>query len=102
MILAEIIRALTACANGERYFEGCNLLLQLWDTKHFYKQDNWVDILSGMGNKIFGHPMRIKHFLPHVGTEDWFTFLRGLSRNQIQWSYRLLRPGHVMVRGHEL
>ncbi|KAM3376280.1 hypothetical protein P3S68_014995 [Capsicum galapagoense] len=34
MILADIYRALTMCKNGPDYFEGCNILLQLWMLEH--------------------------------------------------------------------
>lgn len=37
MILAEMLRALSKCARGKRFFEGCNLLLQLWAVEHFYR-----------------------------------------------------------------
>ena len=30
MIPADIYRALTICKDGKNYFEGCNMLLQLW------------------------------------------------------------------------
>ncbi|KAH0698759.1 hypothetical protein KY284_012974 [Solanum tuberosum] len=30
MILADMFRALTKCINGKMYFEGCNILLQIW------------------------------------------------------------------------
>ena len=42
MILVKIIKAFSACANGKRYFEGCNLLLQLRAIEPFYKRDNLV------------------------------------------------------------
>ena len=34
MILADIYRALTICKDGKDYFEGCNMLLQLWMIEH--------------------------------------------------------------------
>ncbi|KAH0639658.1 hypothetical protein KY285_036244 [Solanum tuberosum] len=48
MVLAEMISALSACINGKRYFEICNLLLQLWAVEHFYKIEDMIDILDGM------------------------------------------------------
>lgn len=55
-----------------------------------------------MVNKTSSHPIRMKHFLAPVGTEDWFMYLRVLSGNQIQWNYQWLRPSHAMVSVHEL
>jgi len=34
MIISEIYRALTACKAGADFFEGCNLLLQIWMIEH--------------------------------------------------------------------
>ncbi|XP_019235757.1 PREDICTED: uncharacterized protein LOC109216083 [Nicotiana attenuata] len=34
MILAEIYRALAVCREGGKFFEGCNMLLQLWTQEH--------------------------------------------------------------------
>ncbi|KAH0729597.1 hypothetical protein KY289_000785 [Solanum tuberosum] len=39
MILADMFRALTKCKNGETYFEGCNILLQIWFLEHLYHHD---------------------------------------------------------------
>ncbi|KAH0655158.1 hypothetical protein KY285_030040 [Solanum tuberosum] len=39
MILADMFRALTKCINGEMYFEGCNILLQIWFLKLLYHHD---------------------------------------------------------------
>ncbi|KAH0655573.1 hypothetical protein KY285_030455 [Solanum tuberosum] len=43
MILAEIMRSLSACVDGRMFFEGCNLLLQLWAIEHFYLRSDAVD-----------------------------------------------------------
>jgi len=34
MVVSDIFRALTACKAGGNFFEGCNLLLQIWMTEH--------------------------------------------------------------------
>ncbi|KAG5568632.1 hypothetical protein H5410_064348 [Solanum commersonii] len=36
MILADIYRALTKCREGEDFFEGCSILLQMWFLEHLY------------------------------------------------------------------
>ena len=40
MILADMFRALTKCLSGEMYFEGCNILLQIWFLEHLYHHDD--------------------------------------------------------------
>ncbi|KAG5571590.1 hypothetical protein H5410_061356 [Solanum commersonii] len=39
MILVDMFRALTKCIKGEMYFEGCNILLQIWFLEHLYHHD---------------------------------------------------------------
>lgn len=101
MILAEMLRGLSACVRGKRFYEGCNFLLQLWAIEHFYKRCELIDILNGMGNKIASHPIRMKHFIAPVGVKEWFTFLNGLSGCHIQWKYFWLRIRAAMVRNDE-
>ena len=40
VILADIYRSLSLCKNGFPFFQGCNILLQWWLTKHLCKRDN--------------------------------------------------------------
>ncbi|KAH0672627.1 hypothetical protein KY290_024856 [Solanum tuberosum] len=70
MILAKIMRSLSACVNGRMFFEGCNLLLQLWAIEHFYLRFDAVDIFLGYGNKIDNHPRRMVAFTALVGFVD--------------------------------
>ncbi|KAK4707291.1 hypothetical protein R3W88_033138 [Solanum pinnatisectum] len=39
MILTDMFLALTKFMNGEMYFEGCNILLQIWFLEHLYHHD---------------------------------------------------------------
>ena len=43
IILAEIFRDLGKCKRGEaNFFEGCNLLLKMWDMEHFHHLKIWI------------------------------------------------------------
>ena len=84
MILAEIMRSLSACIDGRMFFEGCNLLIQLWAIDHFHK--DVVDTYLGQGNKINNHPRRLSHFAAPIGFVDWQIFLIELERHRIQWN----------------
>jgi len=42
MIVSEIFRALTACKVGEDFFEGCNLLLQMWMIEHLCHRPQYM------------------------------------------------------------
>ena len=71
MILAEIMSSLSACVDGRMFFEGCNLLLQLWAIDHFHKRSDVVETYLGQGNKIDNHPRRLACFAAPVGFVDW-------------------------------
>ncbi|KAH0738533.1 hypothetical protein KY290_037238 [Solanum tuberosum] len=71
MILAEIMRSLSACVDGRMFFEGCNLLMQLWAIEHFYIRSDVVDI-----------------------------FLE-LESYRIQWKLHWLSTPHAIVRGDD-
>ena len=75
MILAEIMRSLSACVGGRMFFEGCKLLLQLWAINQFHKRSDVVDTYLGQGNKIDNHPRRLARFAAPVGFVDWQIFL---------------------------
>ncbi|KAK4351629.1 hypothetical protein RND71_030942 [Anisodus tanguticus] len=91
MILAEIFRALGKCKRGETsFFEGCNLILQIWAMEHFYQRPNMVDICFSESNKIVSFYDRTKWFVSPVGINDWYEFLASCTGDQIQWKYPLL------------
>ena len=101
MILAEMTRGLSECVKGRSFYGGCNLLLQLWAIEHFYKRNNLIDMLNGMGNKITNHPIRMKYFVAPVGVQNWLAFLKKLRGCHIQWKYFWLNTRHVIIRGDD-
>ncbi|KAH0697920.1 hypothetical protein KY290_015713 [Solanum tuberosum] len=80
MILADIYRALTVCQKGKRFFEGCNILLQLWIVEHLYRPPTiargvqpyvplWV--LRQLGrHQVLPITEDMKDFVFEVGPED--------------------------------
>ncbi|KAF3674651.1 LOB domain-containing protein 23 [Capsicum annuum] len=91
MILAEIFRALKKCKSGETwFFEGCNLLLQMWAKEHFYKHNNMNEIMFSTSHTIDTHDDRMRSFISPLGTDDWFEFLAFHTSDQVQWIYPLL------------
>ena len=71
MILLEIMRSLSTCVNGRIFFEGCNLLLQLWAIEHFHRGSDAVDIFIGQGKKIDNHSRIMVNFTSPIGFVDW-------------------------------
>ncbi|XP_060190269.1 uncharacterized protein LOC132619354 [Lycium barbarum] len=102
MILAEIFRALGKCRRGKTsFFEGCNILLQMWAMEHFYQRWNMADICLGESKRITSFYERTKPFVSPVGTRDWYGFLASRTGNQIQWKYPLLPRTTVYIRGRK-
>jgi len=60
MMLADIYRALTKCREGEDFFEGCSILLQMWFLEHLYRHRFATDFKSEWTNYILSHPDRMK------------------------------------------
>ncbi|KAK4733627.1 hypothetical protein R3W88_007888 [Solanum pinnatisectum] len=60
MILADIYRALTVCQKGKRFFEGCNILLQLWIVEHFYRPPTVARFIQDWSDYITSHAKRVE------------------------------------------
>ncbi|KAH0671250.1 hypothetical protein KY285_023639 [Solanum tuberosum] len=102
MILAEIMRSLSACINGRMFFDRCNLLLQLWAVEYFYLRSDAVDIFLGYGNKnIDNRPRIMVAFTALVGFVDWQILLIELESYHIQWKLHWLSTPHSIVRGDD-
>ena len=69
MILAEIFQALGKCKRGEtNFFEGCNILLQVWVIEHVHqRKKNIDDIFFSNINHIDSFYDRTKN----VYISDW-------------------------------
>ncbi|KAH0752502.1 hypothetical protein KY285_005650 [Solanum tuberosum] len=87
MILADIYRALTICKNGGDYFEGCNMLLQLWMIEHIRHHPYVVDFKVEWNDYIGGHGERIKDHSFSKGIEAWKKYLNKLTADKIVWNY---------------
>ncbi|KAG5585325.1 hypothetical protein H5410_045759 [Solanum commersonii] len=76
MILVEIFQALGKYKKGEsNFFDGCNLLLQIWAMEHFHQRKNMDDICFSNINHINSFYDRMKEFVYSIGIDDWYEFL---------------------------
>ncbi|KAK4738111.1 hypothetical protein R3W88_001808 [Solanum pinnatisectum] len=100
MILADIYRALDKCQNGERFFQGCNLILQWWMMRHLIKAHNpeEPDPLR-RSDQLAGHDwwMYHNHCNKTGGIKFWYPRLQGLREENVQWSIECLRVTKQMV-----
>ncbi|XP_070040407.1 uncharacterized protein [Nicotiana tomentosiformis] len=96
MILAEIYRALTTCRAGIKFFEGCNLLLQMWLVEHLSHRPGYMNYGLTRLNCIKEYENRVNgHELPE-GTEAWFMYLGSLNSNRIEWTFGWLQVDEVI------
>ncbi|XP_049399849.1 uncharacterized protein LOC125863921 [Solanum stenotomum] len=88
MILAEVLRSMTACIKGHNFFGGCSILLQIWAREHFYRRDSQMDYYIGAPNKIESHEDRLQNWVgAPIGREEWRTFLNNVMGDTIQWKF---------------
>nr|XP_016490928.1 PREDICTED: uncharacterized protein LOC107810651 [Nicotiana tabacum] len=83
MILVEIYRALTVCQVGRKFFEGYNMLLQLWMEEHLCHRPGYMNyVMTGL-NCIEEHEKRVDGHEFQEGTEAWFAHLNSLTTSKL-------------------
>lgn len=87
MILADMFCALTKCKKGATYFEGCNILLQMWFLEHFYCHDRASRFTGERFNFLSTHLKRVEDSNFSKGIQSWDKKLSALTANQITWNY---------------
>ncbi|KAH0773667.1 hypothetical protein KY290_010804 [Solanum tuberosum] len=99
MMLADIYRALTKCREGEEFFEGCSILLQMWFLEHLYRHCFATDFKSEWTNYILSHPDRMKELVDKLpkGVKAWRHYLLKLTASDITWNYHWFPASEVIV-----
>lgn len=87
MIIANIFRALTVCKIGGGFFEGCNVLLQMWMIEHLCHRPQFLKYESSQKTCIEEFSTRVNGFSLLEGVAEWVTLLRSVSANQIEWAF---------------
>ncbi|XP_019250963.1 PREDICTED: uncharacterized protein LOC109229869 [Nicotiana attenuata] len=86
LVLADIYRALTLCKVGAQFFEGCNILLQMWLIEHLRHHPRFMSYGSSPNNFITSYEERVKDYNVPEGFEAWVSHLKALKESQIEWS----------------
>ncbi|XP_075084652.1 uncharacterized protein LOC107777302 [Nicotiana tabacum] len=86
MIMSDIFRALTACKAGGNFFEGCNLLLQMWMTEHLCPRSQLLSYGPSDKTCIGEFHTRIDGVSLPEGVTAWVSYFRTLTASQIQWT----------------
>ena len=87
MILIEIYKALTEVKGGRRFFEGSNLILQLWMMEHLHApslvRPNVLDHCIPNRVKVIDSRLRLDKFSLPVGVDVWIKFLESRTRDNV-------------------
>ena len=106
MILADIYRALDKCQNGERFFQGCNLILQWWMMRHLIKTHNPKEPNPlKRYDELHSHDWWLYHNRCNKtgGESFWYPRLRGLREEDVQWSIdSLVVTKNMVVRAEKV
>ncbi|XP_075097487.1 uncharacterized protein LOC142174934 [Nicotiana tabacum] len=86
MIVSEIYRAVTACKAGADFFEGCNLLLQMWMIEHLCHHPQYMSYGSAEKSCIEEFNTRVSGFKLPEGFGEWIARLRAITTGQIEWT----------------
>ncbi|XP_075076541.1 uncharacterized protein LOC142163178 [Nicotiana tabacum] len=96
LILSEIYRALTVCREGGHFFQGCNLLLQLWMREHLCHRAGYMNYGLTWLSCIEEFEKRVRGIAFLEGTEAWLIRLRSLTVDQIEWAFGWLPVTEVI------
>ncbi|XP_070022829.1 uncharacterized protein [Nicotiana sylvestris] len=101
LILAEIYRALTLFREGGKFFEGYNMLLQLWMEEHICHRPGYLNCgMTGL-ECIEKQEKRVEGYEFPDSTEAWHTHLRYLTANKIEWTFGWLSVDEVIYMSAE-
>nr|XP_016476695.1 PREDICTED: uncharacterized protein LOC107798238 [Nicotiana tabacum] len=84
IILSDIYRALTLCKSGAKFFEGCNILLQMWLIEHLRHHPKFMSYGPNKDNFIESYEERVKDYNSPEGVKAWISHLRSLNASQIE------------------
>ncbi|XP_019239902.1 PREDICTED: uncharacterized protein LOC109219889 [Nicotiana attenuata] len=96
LIVSEIFRALTACKAGGDFFEGCNLLLQMWMIEHLCHRPQYMSYGSTEKNCIEEFYTRIDGCSLPEGVTEWISRLRSITADQIEWTFGWLPVDEII------
>ncbi|XP_070008308.1 uncharacterized protein [Nicotiana sylvestris] len=86
-IVSEIFRAITACKARGDFFEGCNLLLQMWMIEHLCHRRQYLNYGSTEKSCIEEFYTRVDGFSMPEGVTKWISCLHSVTANQIEWTF---------------
>ncbi|XP_019229936.1 PREDICTED: uncharacterized protein LOC109210911 [Nicotiana attenuata] len=86
LVLADIYRALTLCKAGDQFFEGCNILLQMWLIEHLHHHPKFMSYGSSPDNFITSYEEKVKDYNVPEGFEALVSLLKAFKESQVEWT----------------
>ena len=87
MIPAYMFRAFTKCLSEEMYFEGCNILLQIWFLEYLYHHDRAPRFTPDWCNYVSSHKEREAKIDFPKGIITCEEKLSVITSDEIVWNY---------------
>ncbi|KAG5590024.1 hypothetical protein H5410_040538 [Solanum commersonii] len=87
MNLVDIYLAFTVCQRGKRFFEGCNILLQLWIVEHLYRPPTVARFIQDQSDYIMSHAKRVEKYRCLERVNAWVECFRSPMEDKITWNY---------------
>ncbi|KAH0715176.1 hypothetical protein KY284_008081 [Solanum tuberosum] len=83
MMLVDIYCALAVCQKGKCFFEGCNILLQLWIVEHLYRPPTVARLIQDRSDYITSHAKRVEKYRCPEGVNAWVECFCSLMEDKI-------------------
>ncbi|XP_019236817.1 PREDICTED: uncharacterized protein LOC109217047 [Nicotiana attenuata] len=102
MVLSDIYCALTKCQEGKDFFEGCNIILQIWFLEHLLLHPVRVNFSVHWCNNDLEDSSKVlteDSSFPK-GVEAWRGYLQKLTATGITWKYHSFSTKKVIYRSY--
>ncbi|XP_070045005.1 uncharacterized protein [Nicotiana tomentosiformis] len=102
MVLSDIYPALTKCQEGKDFFEGCNIILQIWFLEHLLSHRTRVNFSVHWSYNELGDEFEdlTEYGSFPKGVEAWRGHLQKLTATEITWNYHWFSPKEVKYRSY--
>ncbi|XP_075083261.1 uncharacterized protein LOC142167010 [Nicotiana tabacum] len=102
MVLSDIYRALTKCQKGKDFFEGCNIILQIWFLEHLLYHPVCINFGVHFHNNEFTD--RFKDVIVDSsfleGVKSWRRHLHKFTSSEITWKCHWFSPKEIIYRSY--
>ncbi|KAH0700949.1 hypothetical protein KY284_015164 [Solanum tuberosum] len=104
IILADIYRSLGQCKNGFPFFQGCNILLQWWMSKHLVKtyETQKQKLAEPQQESHLNHyefHLSNHRFKIHSTREAWAKVFHDIKDGNVQWMFQGFMSEKIVIQG---